>query len=45
MTEAENLTVEQIKATLPKLSADELEEVSTAVVKDASRRLKKKPKK
>lgn len=35
MTEAASLTVEQIKAMLPKLSADELEEVSTAVVKDA----------
>ncbi len=45
MTEAEKLTVEQIKATLPRLSAEELEEISTAVVRDASRRLQKDPKK
>lgn len=42
MTEAIRLTVEQIKAAIPKLSAEELEQVSTAVVKDAGRRLRTK---
>lgn len=39
MTEAENLTVEQIKASLPKLSDEEINEISAALVKDAGRRL------
>lgn len=40
MTEATSLTGKQIKAALPKLSAEELEEVSSAVVKEASKRIR-----